>query len=181
VAASLKSLYVVRGRQIASETPAPYNPVSVALSPDNAHVAVGGEDKKLRIYDLAGSTLRAGREHDFLGSVENVEYSVNGELLAVADRERFIKVFRAGDVSEAGQTYQSRVHNARITGIAFSPDSRRLATVSQDSRLVVHSLDGGARLEINTHRMGANSVVWLNNTTLATVGQDCSVKTFTLA
>jgi len=175
VATTIKSIYVVRGTAVASNTPVSYGPRAVALSPDNSTVAVGGDDRKLHVYTLAGSALRESATHDFNGDVENVAFSPNGDLIGVADRERFIKVFKRDSFE---QTYQSRVHTARIHGIAFSPDSSRLATVSQDARLVIHPLNGGAREEINTHRMGANNLVWIDNATIATVGQDCAVRSW---
>lgn len=177
VGTSINSIYVVRGQQVASATRATYGPRSVAISPDDSTVLVGGDDRKLHVYTLNGANLVETSTQDFNGDVENVAFSPNGDLIAVADRERFIKVFKRDSFE---QTYQSRVHTARVLGIAFSPDSARLATVSQDARLVVHSFDGSARQEIATHRMGANNLVWINNVTIATVGQDAALRTWSL-
>jgi WD repeat-containing protein 1 (actin-interacting protein 1) len=141
-----KSIYIIQGNQVVSNTPVSYGPRAVAISPDNTTVAVGGDDRKLHIYNLSGNSLSEKSTHDFNGDVENIDYAANGQLIAVADRERFIKVFKTDSFE---QVYQSRVHTARVHGLAFSPDSARIATVSQDAQLVVHPLDGGARQTIS--------------------------------
>ena len=109
-----------------------------------------------------------------------MSYSPDGQSLAAGDTLREVKVYNASTKENTitGWCF----HNAKISDLAWSPDSLHIATASLDSTLIVWDVkDTKKKIVIKeAHKLGANGVTWVNNNTITSVGQDACVKTWSL-
>ena len=182
VAVTKTSAYVLRAGKIASTTPIAYTATCVALNPAEDEVAIGGEDCKIHIYKLAGDALEPAKDLDGLrGALSCVAYSPDGAHLASSGARR---TRGGGDAAATTIPTPGGVfHAARLNAIAWAPDSVHLASAGIDSDVYVWSVaEPNKRAFVKAaHPGGALATTWLNETTLLTAGQDCAVKSWTVA
>ena len=146
-------------------------------------VAVGGADNKIHVYkfEVSALTLTETASLDkHQACVTCVSFSPDGTKLASGDANRIASVFNADDGYEV--VMGSMVfHNSRINCVAWSPDSVRLATVSVDQSIIIWDSTKSARKRVaiaNAHRTGAEAVVWMSDTRIASGGNDGFVRIF---
>jgi WD40 repeat protein len=111
---------------------------SLAVSPDGKQVVAGGNDKTIRIWtigDTAGALRTSLIAHE--DAILRVAWSGDGKRIATASADRSIKIFRADDLTEL-QTIPGQPE--WVTGLAFSPDGRRLAAFRQDGSMQFYDL-----------------------------------------
>ncbi len=115
---------------------------ALALAPNGSLVAVGGLDKVVRAWPLAGggSPVQQVAPHD--GAVLSLAFSPNSEYLISGGEDANALLRRNHDGRlEADTEHALFAHQRRIQGLAFSPDRRWLATGSDDGRIAVWNLD----------------------------------------
>jgi WD40 repeat protein/tRNA A-37 threonylcarbamoyl transferase component Bud32 len=115
---------VVSNREVAT-LKHPGGPHSVTFSPDGTNLAsaTGGE---IRSWNLLGSGERrilAGH----LGQINNLQFSPDGKILASAGRDGSIKLWDAPSGRILSSFSITPTPVPQISGIAFHPDSQRLA------------------------------------------------------
>lgn len=180
-ACSMHSLYLVKNGAVVATEKVNYSPKSIAISPDGNEVAAGGENGKVYLYNVSGNTFaekgvyEGQRDH-----VTALDYSKDGKFLATGCKDRSVFVFNRAN--GANETLGWVFHTSRINSIAFSPDSQHVATGSLDQNVIVWDMgDKNKKVVVKgAHRGGVNAVAWVNNNTLASAGQDCTVKTWDL-
>lgn len=181
-AASMKSIYVIKSDgSIASTTAVSYTPKSIAALADGSEIAVGGDDNKVHVYGVSGSNISEKATYEqHRDTVDAVQYSPNSQFLASAGKDRNVIVWDRS-------TGESKVsdwcfHSSRINSIAWTPDSQHVASGALDQDIYVWSLEKPSkRVHIKgAHRGGTNVVYWIDDTTLASCGQDCTVKTWNI-
>ncbi len=158
-----------------------YQPTSVAISGDAKEVAVGAKDNSIHILNLNGNELSEGKTlAGHRGFLTALTYSPDGKWLASADQNRDIFVWDRA-------TYTLKVegwvfHNARVTSLAWSSDSKFIVSGALDSHVYVWNVaEPSKHIAIKTaNRGGVNSVLWVDNNTVASAGLDCAVKTWTI-
>ena len=182
VGISMKSVSLIRGSVAVAKVAVSWSPTSVALSADGQSAAVGGEDQKVHIFKIAGDTLTeatalAGHTRE----VSAVAYSPDGKFLASACKNRSIILW---DAKTHAQIVNGQwcFHTSTVNSLAFSPDSIFLASASLDQDIYIwNPAKVMQKLRIPlAHRGGVNQVLWLNNNEIATGGQDCCIKTWSV-
>jgi len=122
-----------------------------------------------------GPILKAHR-----GSLSVVAFSPDAKHLASADVNREILVW---DLAKNEVKVQGWVfHTARVNSLNWSPDSIHLVSGSLDSSVYIWDVQSpDKRLTVkDAHHGGVNSSIWLDANTIATAGQDCCIKTWTV-
>ncbi len=114
----------------------------LAVSPDGRHVAVGGRNRKVSIWDIdAGKEVLTLRGH--MDEVFGVAYSPNGELLATASRDGTAKLWEAATGKEL---HTLSGHTSAVFDVAFSPEGRWLATAGADRTAKIWDVKSGRLL-----------------------------------
>jgi len=178
---NIDSIVVLKGGQIVNKHQVKFQPTSIALSVDEKQIAVGGKDNSLHLYQLSGNNLT---ESSVLtghrGALSSVSYSPDGKHLASADWNRDIFVWDLATKEIKIQGWQ--FHTARVNRINWSTNSQNVVSGSLDGSIYVWSvIEPSKRITVkDAHRGGVNDVVFLDEFTIASVGQDCTLKTWSL-
>jgi WD40 repeat protein len=115
-----------------------------------------------------------------------IRYSHSDEYLAVADNSKNVKCYRLGGPEHQCTDITNNLwqhHAGRVTSIAWSPDSSRLATSSVDTHCIVYSparVNEVVQIK-NAHPLNPLSgCAWLNLNHLVTASQDCCLRKWKL-
>jgi WD40 repeat protein len=115
--------------------------VSAAFSADGARLVTASSDGTVRQWD-ARTGLAVEQPYDrHTGEVFAAAYSPDGQWVASAGTDRTIRVWRATDRQDVAILHG---HTANVSGLAFAPDGRRLASLSCGSALTAG--DGTVRV-----------------------------------
>lgn len=110
----------------------------VAFTPDRRFLISGSLDKTVRLWDTA--SFKSPRKIlTGTANIENVSVSPNGTLLAVA-AENEIKIY---DLKLDKLTNTLTGHTNKIYALAFSPDSRKIASAGADNSVRIWQTDTG--------------------------------------
>jgi WD40 repeat protein/serine/threonine protein kinase len=113
------------------------NPV---FSPDGRHVAQGGTDGKVRVWDArTGEKVLEGIGH--VMGVGQVAFSPDGKRLASPGGEGTIRIW---DLATKQSVRELHGHRSGVHAVAFSPDGSRLASASKDTTARVWDLATGS-------------------------------------
>jgi WD40 repeat protein len=135
---SIKIWEVATGRKILDVTahpPAAPNapptintPLSLALSPDNKQLAVGGSDEQVHVLNIAdGKYVRSLPGHT--SSITSLVYHPSGKLLVSGSRDRTIRLWDPNS-GQAIKTLEG--HTAWVQGLALLAQRTRLASAGAD-------------------------------------------------
>ncbi|KAK2583798.1 hypothetical protein KPH14_009698 [Odynerus spinipes] len=179
IVASVQQIIVTQDGRKVSSTPTEYEPSCVSINQDNADVAVGSaSDNKVYIYELAGTTLTQKTEVVHLGPVTDVAYSPDNKYLVACDANRKVILYAVPEYKPA-HNREWGFHNARVNCVAWSRDSAMVASGSLDTTIIIWSVSNPAKHTIikNAHPQSQiTRLVWLDEETLISVGQDCNTK-----
>ncbi|KAI4472462.1 hypothetical protein M0802_016799 [Mischocyttarus mexicanus] len=179
IVASVKQVIVTQEGRKVSSLPTEYEPSCVSINQDNANVAIGSTtDNKVYIYELVGTTLTQKTEVVHLGPVTDVAYSPDNKYLVACDANRKVVLYTVPEYKPA-HNREWGFHNARVNCVAWSRDSEMVASGSLDTTIIIWSVSNPAKHTIikNAHPQSQiTRLVWLDEETLVSVGQDCNTK-----
>lgn len=159
------------------------NPTNVKFSPDNSHIAVSCFDKTFQIYELTDKEYALKSTFDLEWYIYSINWSPDGSIVALISW----KALQLIDLDKNEIINSLELSKASETRIAWSPDSKYIATTVPGSSLVTET-DSLARIysipelklirEVNVDGIqpyGTNQVIWDGNVesptmTIATMG-----------
>ncbi|XP_048746306.1 actin-interacting protein 1-like [Ostrea edulis] len=181
VVACIKHVAVFQNKTKCFSQAVPYEPCSVAIHPSQPLVAIcGAADKKIHLYSIneGNGSLQETQAIDNTGMACDVMFSPNGEYLATAGADRYVRCFKLPDYQ---LVFSDPTHTARVNCIDWSPDSSLFATGSLDQSIGVWKPTGShsdRSLVIKAaHKLShPTRVRWLNNNTIVSAGHDSNIK-----
>ena len=123
----------------------------VTFSPDGHFLASAGVDGTVRIFNLENDTqIAALAAHE--GGVLGLAFNADGDRLATTGSDGLAKVWDTAGMANATEAAPADLpllltlsgHQSRVWGAAFSPDGRRLATISADGFVKLWDVTGAA-------------------------------------
>jgi len=119
----------------------------IAFSPDGQRIASASNDKTIRIWNVdTGEEERCLSGHT--DAVSSVVFSLNGKQIISGSEDRTIKVWDPA----IGRKVFRRYKGTRISHVAFSPDSKRIAACTRWGRIVlIDTLSGVDILSLRGH------------------------------
>ena len=152
-------LYSLEQDQIALSRFIPSNTwiMSVAWSPDGAHLASWSKDGTVGIWDMAsGELLRTMEGHSNFGW--SAAWSPDGTRLASGWDDKTVRIWDAAS-GKLLRTLEG--HSGFVFSVAWSPDGTHLASGSDDKTVGIWDAASGELLRtLEGHTSGIFSVVW---------------------
>jgi WD40 repeat protein len=145
------------------------------ISPDQAHVALGGPDRLVKIYSTKTGELehKIKKHTDWITALA---FSPNGEMLASADRNGGITVW---DPDNGQELFTTAGHKGAVTSLSWRGDSKLIASSSEDGTVKLwESAEGKQARTWNAHNGGALCVAYSREGKLVSCGRDSSVATW---
>jgi serine/threonine protein kinase len=144
---------------------------AVAWSPDGKFIVSAGDDKTVQIWDVAtGSRIFVYRDHT--GPVTTVVWSPDSKHIASGSADKTVRVWDpTKDTRQNIFTYllspnrsnlMYRRHSGRINALAWSHDSRRVASASSDRTVRVWDATTGREVLVSAKRSSAVNAVVLS-------------------
>jgi WD40 repeat protein len=103
---------------------------TAALSRDGRTAATLGEDRRIRIWNVAGGRERRPRL-SYPNAISDIAFSPDGTLLAAAGADGAALLWRLSD----GRRLHRLVHPRAVEAVSFSPNGRMLLTLGGGARL----------------------------------------------
>ena len=161
---------------VASVTDTDYKPTSLScLSGEKTLLAAGGQDGKIRVYDISDDGalhLVSTIEDAHRSAVSALSFDSSGSMLASGD----VKEVKVWNVSDWTPLIKGRwqFHTSTIKSVSWSPDGVHLASCGTDESVLIWCIRKKMkRLQYKfAHRGGAVAVEWFNPTTICTAGAD---------
>lgn len=94
VVGCVSEIMVLKDNQKASVLPIKYEASCVSVNQETGEVAIGGDDNKIHIYSLNGTTLTLNKELEQLGAITDCSYSPNHQFLVVSDTNRKVILYK---------------------------------------------------------------------------------------
>lgn len=163
-------------KQLSSQTD---NIRTIAYSHDGKSIASGSHDKTVKIWnpDRIADTLTL---RDFTDPIRHVAFSPDDKLLSICSSEPFSKNFTATiwDWKNSKKVLTLNGHQNCVRAAQFSPDSIRIATVSEDETTKIWNCKTGeSLLTLKGHNGFVNCLAFSpDGKLLATGSADNTVK-----
>ncbi|XP_020215650.1 actin-interacting protein 1-2 [Cajanus cajan] len=171
-------IVMLRGTKIVSTINLGFIVSASAVSPDGSEAIIGGQDGKLHIYSISGDTLvEEAVLEKHRGAISVIRYSPDVSMFASGDvnREAVVWDHASREVKLKNMLY----HTARINCLAWSPDSRRIATGSLDMCVIIYEIDQPASSRVTikgAHLGGVYGLAFTDEYSLVSSGEDAFIR-----
>lgn len=95
VVGCVKDICVLQDNRKVSALPITFESSCVSINFETHDVAVGGDDSKVHIYTLSGSSLELKQELEHVGAITDCKYSPDNKYLVVSDSNRKVILYEA--------------------------------------------------------------------------------------
>lgn len=184
IVAGLNDLFVYDGQQQKSSVKVNYETSSIDIHPSNKEIAVGGaSDKKVHVYKFDGGQLSETTSLEHRGGICSVKYSPDGVYLAAADANRKIVLYKVDNHAPAHDN-EWGFHTAKVNCLAWSPNSKVLASGGLDTNLITWFPDQPTKHFIIKHahpQSQITRVAFISDTIVVSTGQDATVRTWNIS
>jgi WD40 repeat protein/serine/threonine protein kinase len=191
-ATSGRELFTLTGHVAASANVPPHEGViDVAFSPSDKFAATAGADGTVKMWSLANGRLLLDHLAHPDSAVVALGFSPDGSRLATGAFDGTTTVWRVVRATETGESSALELkesftligHTTAVYGVAFTPDSRRLATASEDGTAKVWDASSGQELlTLTVQSEGLLDVaITPDGKYLAAAGHDGAVRLFVLS
>ncbi|KAM3346129.1 hypothetical protein ACQJBY_020583 [Aegilops geniculata] len=175
------AIVLLNKSNVTSTTKVSYTITSSAVSPDGTEAIVGAQDGKLRIYSISGDTVTEEAVLEkHRGPITTIHYSPDVSMFCSADSNREAVAWDRATRELKNMLF----HTARVNCLAWSPDSRFVATGSLDTCAIIYDVDkpAASRTTIKgAHLGGVHGISFADNDTLVTAGEDACIRVWKLA
>jgi len=116
------------------------------------------------------------------GSITDCAFSPDGQYLVACDTYRKLILYNTSDF-ELAHKKEWGFHNARVNCVAWSPNSKLVASGSLDTYIIIWYVDEPAKHTIIKSAHGQSQITklaWLDDHNLVSVGQDSNTKLWTI-
>jgi len=182
VGTSKEVLVVVSAGAVVSETELKFEPFCCAFSPDDSLLAVGGKDKLVHVFSVAGGKLtEVGAYAKHTSHIMAVEFSPDGKVLTSAGKDRQIYHWdSAGKPLNNGWKY----HSQTINDCSWAPDGSVFSSGSQDETINVWTDTAGFSKDRETiplaQKGGVARAKFWDPKNLVSCGGDRSIRLWSL-
>ena len=140
----------------------------VAFDPASRFLVCGGEDGRLRLFDLDGKMMAVCEGHE--GWISSVSVGMDGSRIVSAAFHGTIRLW-----DPLGNAFGSplRGHDDIVTTVAFAANGTAVVSGSADGTVRMWDSEGLLFSRFRAHRLDANGVTFVRNgAALASVGAD---------
>lgn len=143
------------------------------ISPDQSLVALGGPNRKVKVYSVAtGELVYELKKHTEW--VYALEFSPDGVLLATADRNGGLLVWEAGSGNEF---LVLDGHKTAVNAVSWRSDSNLLASCDEEGQIRLWEMENGKTVKNwGAHGGGAKCVEFTRDGRLVSTGVDRTPK-----
>lgn len=145
------------------------------VSPDMKLLAIGSNDKKIKVYSLENKELLL-EEKAHSEWVSALRFSPDGKYIVSGDRNGQLIIWDAKELSKLHTLYK---HKGRISALAWRPDSKVFASASDDASIMFFDPLKASNLKtLKIHKGAVNSLSYNEKGQLCSTGNDHQIRVY---